>query len=149
MPFASFNSTNPRTNPWNFHKKILRIGGVGKSAFFKSAILKFFFQKKKKFFCVFQCKQPWFSCQLSFFWKFWWLPWFSAKKHSPKHFSHQFMHKLKQALLNVLTVSYFLFMYYLFCSRLACNLNLYFNTIWFLMANYFCLPENKGYNWVQ
>ena len=44
MPFASFNLTNPRTNPWNFHKKILRIGGVGKSAFFKSAILNFFFK---------------------------------------------------------------------------------------------------------
>ena len=25
MPFASTNSTNPRTNPWNFHEKILRI----------------------------------------------------------------------------------------------------------------------------
>ena len=30
MPFASINSTNPRTNPWKFHEKILRIGGAGK-----------------------------------------------------------------------------------------------------------------------
>ena len=28
MPFASINSTIPRTNPWKFHEKILRIGGV-------------------------------------------------------------------------------------------------------------------------
>ena len=26
MPFASINPTNSRTNPWNFHKKILRNG---------------------------------------------------------------------------------------------------------------------------
>ena len=30
MPFASINSTNPRTDPWKFHEKILRIGGAGK-----------------------------------------------------------------------------------------------------------------------
>ena len=30
MPFASIYSTNPRTNPWNFRKKILRIDGAGK-----------------------------------------------------------------------------------------------------------------------
>ena len=30
MPFTSINSTNPRTNPWNFGQKILRIGGAGK-----------------------------------------------------------------------------------------------------------------------
>ena len=48
MPFASINSTNPRTNPWNFHEKILRIGGAGKWGFFEAAILNLFFQKKKK-----------------------------------------------------------------------------------------------------
>ena len=42
MPFASINSTNPRTNPWNFHKKILRIGDFEKLSFFESAILIFF-----------------------------------------------------------------------------------------------------------
>ena len=41
MPFASINSTIPRTNPWEFHEKILRIGGAGKWGFFKAAILKF------------------------------------------------------------------------------------------------------------
>ena len=50
MPFASINPTNPRTNPWNFHEKILRIGGAGKWPFFESAILNFFFQNKF-FFC--------------------------------------------------------------------------------------------------
>ena len=39
MPFASINSTYPRTNPWNFCKKILRIGGAGRWHFFGLAIL--------------------------------------------------------------------------------------------------------------
>ena len=30
MPFTSINSTNPRTNPWNFREKFLRIGDFGK-----------------------------------------------------------------------------------------------------------------------
>ena len=42
MPFASINPTNPRTNSWNFHKKILRIDRVEKWPFFESAILNFF-----------------------------------------------------------------------------------------------------------
>jgi hypothetical protein len=42
MSFASCNPTNPRPNPWNFHKKILRIGGFEKWPFFESAILIFF-----------------------------------------------------------------------------------------------------------
>ena len=41
MPFASINFTNPRTNPWKFHEKILRIGGAGKWDFFEAAILNF------------------------------------------------------------------------------------------------------------
>ena len=45
MPFASINPTNPRTNPGNFHEKILRIGGVENLSFFESAILIFFFKK--------------------------------------------------------------------------------------------------------
>ena len=42
MPFTSINSTNPRTNPWNFHEKILRIGGAEKWGFFESPF-RFFF----------------------------------------------------------------------------------------------------------
>ena len=49
MPFVSFNPTNPRTNLRNFREKILRIGDFEKWAFFESAILNFFFEKKKKF----------------------------------------------------------------------------------------------------
>ena len=55
MPFASINPTNPRTNPWNFHKKILRIGDFEKCTFFESAILNFFFSEKNIFFAFF----PW------------------------------------------------------------------------------------------
>ena len=44
MPFLSINPTNPRTNPWNFHEKILRIGDFEKFFFFESAILIFFFK---------------------------------------------------------------------------------------------------------
>ena len=54
MPFASINPTSPRTDPWNFHKKILRIDRVEKWPFFESAILNFFLQKKKNF-----ASSPW------------------------------------------------------------------------------------------
>ena len=60
MPSASFNPTNPRTNLRNFHEKILRIGDFKKWAFFESAILNFFFEKKKKIFASF----PWKSAQI-------------------------------------------------------------------------------------
>ena len=60
MPFASFNPTNPRTHLRNFRKKILRIGDFEKWAFFESAILNFFFQKKNIFFASF----PWKSAQI-------------------------------------------------------------------------------------
>ena len=53
MPFASINSTNPRTNLWNFCEKFLRIGDFEKHCFFESAILNFIFQKKKKKFAFF------------------------------------------------------------------------------------------------
>ena len=33
--------TNPRTNRWKFHEKILRIGRAGKRGFFEAAILNF------------------------------------------------------------------------------------------------------------
>ena len=47
MPFASINSTNPRNNPWNFHKKVLRIGWAGTWVFFLSWPFWFFFQWKQ------------------------------------------------------------------------------------------------------
>ena len=42
MPFASINPTNPRTNLWNFHKILVRIGGFENLSFFASTILNFF-----------------------------------------------------------------------------------------------------------
>ena len=59
MSFASINSTNPRTNPWNFHEKILRIGGAGKWGFFEAAILNFLSRPFWFFFASYQWKtQP-------------------------------------------------------------------------------------------
>ena len=48
LPLASIYYIDPRTNPWNFCEKILRIGGVEQLFlfFFESTILIFFFQKK-------------------------------------------------------------------------------------------------------
>ena len=48
MPFASINPTNPRTNLWNFGDNCSAFGGIWKTQFFfESAILNFFFKKKK------------------------------------------------------------------------------------------------------
>ena len=41
MPFPSIYSSHPRTNPWNFCKKILRIGRAWKCNFFWSLIIGF------------------------------------------------------------------------------------------------------------
>ena len=64
MPFASIRSTNPRINPWNFHDKILRIGGAGKWGFFELAI--FFI-----FFCFISIKQAARSYEVSFISALW------------------------------------------------------------------------------
>ena len=44
MPFTSIYPTDPRTNPWNFCYKILKIGSFEKLSFFESANLDYFFQ---------------------------------------------------------------------------------------------------------
>ena len=41
MLFTSINCTNLKTNPWNCHEKLLRIGRAGKLGFFESSILNF------------------------------------------------------------------------------------------------------------
>ena len=75
MPFASFNPTNPRTNLRNFREKILRIGDFEKWAFFESAILNFFFRKKKKI-CFIPMKiSPNLYGRMDGS-KFWCFPWF-------------------------------------------------------------------------
>ena len=57
MPFASINSTIPRTNPWEFHEKILRIGGAGKWGFFEAAILNFLSRPFWFFFLLHLCEK--------------------------------------------------------------------------------------------
>ena len=42
MPFVSINFTNPRTNPWKFNEKILRIGEAGKWDFLRRQFWIFF-----------------------------------------------------------------------------------------------------------
>ena len=54
IPFISIHSIYPRTNPYNFQEKILRIGGVKKRRFFDRASLNFLF--KKIFFASFLWK---------------------------------------------------------------------------------------------
>ena len=74
MPFASINSTNPRTHPAQFGKKILRIDRLAKWGFFKLAILDFFFQKI--FFLLNPMKNSQRFLDSKDGSKFWWLPWF-------------------------------------------------------------------------
>ena len=53
-----YGPTNPTPNPWNFHKKILRIGGAGKWPFFFRRPFWIFFFKKKKKNCFNSMKRP-------------------------------------------------------------------------------------------
>ena len=50
----SHNPTNPRNDPWNFHKNILRIDRVEKWPFFESPFWIFFCKKK-----IFFASSPW------------------------------------------------------------------------------------------
>ena len=55
--FKTINPTNPRINPWNFHKKKLRIGIFEKLSFLGLTILEFFFQDEKKCFSPIKISQ--------------------------------------------------------------------------------------------
>ena len=46
MPFASINSTNPRTNPWNFHKKYWELAILKNIGFLSRPFWILFFKKK-------------------------------------------------------------------------------------------------------
>ena len=70
MPFTSINPTNPRTNPWNFWKKILRIGEIEKLSCFELAILEF----KKK--CFIPMKISHKLCDRMDGTQFWFFLWF-------------------------------------------------------------------------
>ena len=82
LPFASINPTNPRTNPWNFHEKILRIGGAAKWVFFKSAVLNFWTIIRPWILCkyVLVCRTPHVPCYSTYVQgvpHHYWHPWFS------------------------------------------------------------------------
>ena len=53
MPFASINSTNPRTNPWNFHKKYWELEILKNSVFWVGHFEIFLFQKKNLYILVY------------------------------------------------------------------------------------------------
>ena len=61
------------------------LGVVEKLSFFESAILNFFFRKKKNF-CFIPMKISPHLQDSKDFSKFWWLLWFPAKTHSPQTF---------------------------------------------------------------
>ena len=67
MPFASFNPTIARTDPWNFGGNFSAFGDVEKLGFFKSAILNFF---SKFFFVSSQWKQA--ACSYHLFLQYGW-----------------------------------------------------------------------------
>ena len=83
MPFASINSTNPRTDPWEFYEKILRIGGAGKWGFFEAAILNFLSWPFWIFFCLIFVKNPALLYEASFFSALWMVSSESWKRGCP------------------------------------------------------------------
>ena len=88
MPFASINPTNPRTNPWNFHEKIFRIGGAGKWVFFEVAILNFLSRQFWIFFCFISVKNPALLYEVSFFSALWMVFPESWKRSCPNFYAH-------------------------------------------------------------
>ena len=88
MPYSSINPTNPRTNPWNFHEKILRIGGAGKWDFFEAAILNFLSRPFWIFFCFISVKNPALLYEVSFFSALWMVFPESWKRSCPNFYAH-------------------------------------------------------------
>ena len=88
MPFASINPTNPRTNPWNFHEKILRIGGAGKWGFFEAAILNFLSRPFWIFLCFISVKNPAILYEVSFISALWMVFPESWKRSCPNFYAH-------------------------------------------------------------
>ena len=94
MPFASINPTNPRTNPWKFHEKILRIGGAGKWGFFEAAILNFLSRPFWIFFCFISVKNPALLYEVSFFSALWMVFPESWKRSCPNFYAHDCIYYL-------------------------------------------------------
>ena len=77
MPFPSINSSNQRTNPWNFHEKYWELAELENEVFLSWPFWIFF--QKKTFFCFILMKTWSIGVLVSKdFLKFWWLPWFAA-----------------------------------------------------------------------
>ena len=81
MPLASINSTNPRTNPWNFHEKILKIWRCWKMSFFLRR--PFWFS-----FCFISVKNPALLYKVSFFSSLWMVFPESWKRSCPNFHAH-------------------------------------------------------------
>ena len=77
MPFTSIIPTNPRTNPWNYHKFFLRIGKFENRPFWKIGHFGFFFLANF-FFCLISMKISHKSSGRIDGTQFWCLPWFPA-----------------------------------------------------------------------
>ena len=89
MLFASINSTNPKTNPWNFHEKILRIGGRSwKMRFFEAAILNFLSRPFWFFFYFISVKSPALLIEVSFFSALWMVFPESCKRRVADFYAH-------------------------------------------------------------
>ena len=74
----SFHCANPRTNPWNFHKKTLRIGDFEKWPFLSRPFWIFF--------CFIPVKICHKLCVRMDGTQILWLWWFTAKTQSPQTF---------------------------------------------------------------
>ena len=92
MPFKSINSTNPRTNPWKFHEKILRIGRAGKRGFFEASILNLLSRPFWTFFYLISVKNAALSYEISFFSALWMVLPESWKRSCPNFYAHDCMY---------------------------------------------------------
>ena len=81
-------STNPRTNLWKFHEKILRIGWAGKWGFFEAAILNFLSRPFWIFFCFISVKNPAHLYEVSFFSALWMVFPESWKRRAADFYAH-------------------------------------------------------------
>ena len=98
MPFASINSTIPRTNPWKFHEKILRIDGAGKWGFFEAAILNFVSRPFWIFFCFISVKNPALLYEVTIFSAIWMVFPESWKRSCSNFYAHDCICHLKPML---------------------------------------------------
>ena len=78
MPLASINSTNPRTNPWNFREKKVENWGIWKSQLFWVGHFDFFSKKIIKKNCFIPMNISHKLCDRMDGTQFWCFPWSPA-----------------------------------------------------------------------